>query len=213
MASRFWFASILSVLFLVTSTQSHAQKTKQELNEKMAQTLCPAFEKAVSEQKKQTLTREEYYKIVTQTFAPVAGKEMANIKRLYGDDAFGNNQVMNRIGSEVGAQLLQDCPAFITLAQMMVITPTSEAATTGQSVGKLGLLQGTALARLQVQTAKEENTEFLWLTRFPEADDLLTRLSTLQGRQVRVSWQEIDIYQPQEKRYSKMREITGIELL
>lgn len=205
--------TVFLLLICFNTVQSYAQQTKQELNVKMAAAICPALEKAAAEQKSESLTKAQYLKILTQSFAPIAGKEVMTIKRLYGANAFGNAEIMNQIGTEVGAQLMQDCPAFMTLSQMVTTGSESTAATTGQSVGKLGLLQGTGLARLQVQIAKGDNAEFLWLTRFPEAEEILAKINTLQGRQVRISWQEIDIYQPQEKRFSKMREITSIELL
>ncbi|UOQ67659.1 hypothetical protein [Hymenobacter volaticus] len=207
------FAFLLFWTSISSVVSSYAQQTKQELNLKMAAAICPILEKAVVEQKTQPLTREQYLKILTQAFAPVAGKEMTAIKRLYGSEAFGDTKTMNQIGTEVGAQLLQDCPAFMNLTQMVATTPASTAATTGQSTGKLGVLQGTGLARLQLQIAKGDNVEFVWLSRFPGADEILSQINTLQGRQARVSWQEVDLYQPQEKRYSKVREITAIELL
>ncbi|MBD2715260.1 hypothetical protein KBK19_09455 [Microvirga sp. STR05] len=213
MLTRLQTVFLLLWMICLNTIQGYAQQTKQELNVKMAAAICPALEKAASEQKTESLTKAQYLKILTQSFGPVAGKEVMTIKRLYGADAFGNAEIMNQIGTEVGAQLMQDCPAFMALSQMVAPAPESTAATTGKSVGKLGPLQGTGLARLQVQIAKGDNAEFLWLTRFPEAEEILTKLNTLQGRQVRISWQEIDIYQPQEKRFSKMREITSIELL
>lgn len=213
MSSRVRFALLFACTTILSVVQSHAQQTKQELNLKMAAALCPVLEKAVVEQKNQTLTKEQYLKILTQIFAPVAGKEMSAIKRLYGAEAFTDAKTMNQIGAEVGAQLMQDCPAFMNLTQMIATPSTSTAATTGQSTGKLGVLQGTGLARLQLQIAKGDNVEFVWLSRFPGADEILSQITTLQGRQARVSWQEVDLYQPQEKRYSKMREITAIELL
>jgi hypothetical protein len=207
------FVSVALAFMLFQAGHSHAQDTKETLKAKLTAAMCPVFEKAVADPQMATLSKTQYMNLITQGFAPVVGKEMATINRLYGAKAFGNAQIMNQIGSEVGAQLLQECPAFVTLSQRVAEGEASTAATTGQTLGTIGTLGGTDLARLQVNGKKGEKNEFVVLNRFTGADEMLPKLSGLQGRQARISWQETDVYQPQLKRYEKVREITAIELL
>lgn len=87
------------------------------------------------------------------------------------------------------------------------------AATTGQTLGQLGQLKAGTYGLLEVQTSKTAREEFTWLHRFAGAEELLPQLAKLQGRQVRVSWQEVEVFQPATKEYRRLREITGIELL
>jgi len=207
------FVCAVLALFLFQAGHSHAQETKEALKAKFAAAMCPIFQKAVADPQMASLTNAQYMSLITQGFAPVVGKEMAAINRLYGAKAFGNTKIMNQIGSEVGAQLLQECPAFVTISQRVVAEGASTAATTGQTLGTIGPLGGTDLARLQVNGKKGEKNEFVVLNRFAGADEMLPQLSGLQGKPARISWQETDVYQPQQKRYEKVREITGIELL
>lgn len=213
MAVQSPFVSLLIVCLLFHAGHSQAQETKETLKAKLAAAMCPVFQKAVADPQMASLSKTQYMSLITQGFAPVVGKEMATINRLYGAKAFGNAQIMNQIGTEVGAQLLQECPAFVTLSQRVVEQEASTAATTGQTLGTLGTLGGTDLARLQVNGKKGEKDEFVVLNRFAGAEEMLAKLSGLQGRQARISWQETEVYQPQQKRYEKVREITAIELL
>lgn len=206
-------ASIVLVYLLFQAGHSQAQDTKEALKAKLTAAMCPVFQKAVADPQMASLSKAQYMNLITQGFGPVVGKEMAAITRLYGAKAFGDAQIMNQIGSEVGAQLLQECPAFLTLSQRVVEAPAATAATTGQTLGAIGTLRGTEVARLQVTGKQGEKDEFVVLNRFAGAEDLLPKLSGLQGRQARISWQETDVYQPQQQRYEKVREITAIDLL
>ncbi|GAB3294177.1 hypothetical protein [Hymenobacter tenuis] len=197
---------------LLFAGRGHAQQTKEELKAKLASSVCVSLEKTMAE-KPTSLTREQYNKLIGQSFAPALGKDVTAFQRLYGKDAFGNEELMHDLGVEIGAILLQDCPAFMALTSLVSEGPASTASTTGKSTGKLGALKGTGLGMLQLAISKSENAEFAWLSRFQGADELLPKLTTLQGRPVRISWQEVEIFQPEKKQYLKLREITAIELL
>jgi hypothetical protein len=201
------------VMSLGFAARSYGQQTKQELTQKLATAMCPVFQQALTKPEFSSLTKAQYQQVINQGFGPVVGKEMAAIQRLYGPQAYNNPQIMNQLGVDVGAQLLQDCPAFLTLSARVKQPAASTAATTGQTVGKLGKLQGTDLAQLRLVVKEGEHADFVWLNHFPGDEDLLRQLANLQGRQARISWQEVELYQPQEKHFAPVREITGIELL
>jgi hypothetical protein len=204
---------LVLVCLLLQAGGSHAQETKEALNAKLAAAMCPLFQQAAADPQMVSLSKARYMNLITQGFGPVVGKEMAAINRLYGAKAFGNAQIMNQIGSEVGAQLLQVCPAFLTLSQRVVEEKAATAATTGQTLGAIGPLRGTELARLQVNGKNGAQDEFVVLNRFAGAEEVLPQLKALLGRPARISWQETEVYQPQQNRYEKVREITAIELL
>jgi hypothetical protein len=201
------------VMSLGFAGRSYGQQTKQELTQKLATAMCPVFQQALTKPEFSSLTKAQYQQVINQGFGPVVGKEMAAIRRLYGPQAYNSPQIMNQLGVDVGAQLLQDCPAFITLSARINQPAASTAATTGQTVGKLGELQGTGLAQLRLVVKEVEHADFVWLNHFPGDEDLLRQLASLQGRQARISWQEVELYQPREKHFAPVREITGIELL
>lgn len=208
---RLWL--VLTAYSLVAN-QVHAQQTKDELKAKLAASVCASLQKSLSERSlSASLTREQYNTLLQQSFAPAVGKEVTEIQRLYGKDAFSNEALMRTIGAEVGAHLLQSCPTFVTLSSMIAKGPASTASTSGQSVGKLGELRGVGFAVLELQISEIEKAEFTLLSRFQGAEELLPKLPNYKGRRARISWQEIEIYHPDTKKYNKHREITGIELL
>jgi hypothetical protein len=156
--------------------------------------------------------------MLMQCMMAAAGKEVKSLQAAYGPTAFSNKDAMRQMGMEVGGQLAQTCPSFATLSLAIATdaAPDASAATTsttGQTLGQLGKLNNGAYGLLEIQTGKTAKEEFAWLHRFAQADELLPQLAKLQGRQVRVSWQEVDVFQPATQDYRKLREITGIELL
>ncbi|MBC6988995.1 hypothetical protein [Hymenobacter sp. BT491] len=171
------------------------------------------MEKKIQEQNLTSVTKDQYTKLLVQCFTPILGKEIKELQRLYGDNVLSDANQMRQIGTEVGAVMAEDCPAYLTLAGMLSSSPSSAAATTGQTVGQLGSLRGTSLAMLQLTVNRAEKADFVWLSKFQGAEELLPKLAALQGKQARISWQEIEVYQPEKKQYTKLREITGIELL
>jgi hypothetical protein len=211
MIFRYSFALASALLFSVS--HSYAQQTKEQLKTKIATSTCAAMEKKIQEQNITSVTKEQYNTMIMQSLGPSLAQELKELQRLYGEKVISNEDQMRQIGTEIGIQMAQDCPAFMKLSTMISASPTSTAATTGQTVGQLGELRGTTLATLQLTVSKTEKADFTWLTKFEGAEELLPKLTTLKGRQARVSWQEIEVYQPEKKQYTKLREITRIELL
>lgn len=179
----------------------------------MAASACSSLEKKIKEQNLTSVTKEQYSSILGQCIIPYLGKEIKELQRLYGAESLTDSQQMRQIGIEVGGIMAQACPAYLSLAAMISTSPVSMATTTGQTVGQLGTLRGTSIAMLQLAVNETEKAEFLWLSKFKGAEELLPKLTTLQGQKARINWQEIEIYQPEKKQYTKLREIIGIDLL
>ena len=208
----------VALFFCVSATQA---QTKEQVKEKIAGSTCDCLEKKIAARPStdKGLGKTEANQLLMQCMMAAAGKELTGLQAAYGSAAFSNKEAMRQMGMEVGGQLAQTCPSFTTLSVAMAsgtepaggAAPT--ASTTGQTLGQLGQLKAGTYGLLEIQTSKTAREEFAWLRRFAQADELLPQLAKLQGRQVRVSWQEVEVFQPATQGYRKLREITGIEVL
>lgn len=212
------FCLALLLVAKVGFAQAQAQdkgKDKDKVKQLLATSTCACVEQKQAA-RTAPLTKEGANQMLTQCMMAAAGKDLKAIQAAYGTNAFNDVEVMRQLGREVGGLLLQHCQSFTVISLAMAGkdgSASSGAATTGQTVGTLGKLRGTAFGLLDVQVSKTENATFAWLHRFEQAADLLAQLPQLQGRKVRVSWQEVELLQPDTQQYQKLREITGIELL
>lgn len=210
------------VLFLHAPV-AHGQ-TKEQVKEKIAGNTCNCLDKKIAARPSaaKALGKEEANQMLMQCMMGAAGKELMGLQTAYGANAFGNKDTMRQMGMEVGGMLAQTCPSFMTLSVAIANDANAASAanpaaatttTTGQTLGQLGRLKAGTYGLLEIQTSKTGREEFAWLHRFSQADELLPQLAKLQGRQVRVSWQAVELFQPTTQDYRKLREITGIELL
>ncbi|MVN76184.1 hypothetical protein GO988_07590 [Hymenobacter sp. HMF4947] len=203
---------------LTIEAQWALAQTKEVVKEQLSADMCTCLTKKTAVTKPETMAKSQIQQVFVACFGGVAGKNMNIIKQAYGQEALSNKVTMRTMGEEVGALLVQDCPAsmgyFMAMADKEDATK-STAATTGQTVGKIGTLSkpGTGIALLEIQANKAEKSYFTWIRQFDKADELLRKLPQLQGQQARVSWEEVEILQPDTQQYQKVREITSIELL
>ncbi|MBH8559936.1 hypothetical protein [Hymenobacter negativus] len=207
----------LVVLLSLSATVGFAQTlTKESLNEKLAAATCDCLQQKAAAQGQKNLSKETARSIVIQCSGISVGKELKNVQQVYGANALANKALMNQMGQEMGVVLVQTCPTFMTYSMAMVgegnATPAT-ATTTGQTTGQWRALTGTGVAILNITVDKTQNAEFVWSHHFPQDDELLGQLEKLNGRSVRVSWQEVEVLQPDTKQYRKLREVTGVELL
>jgi hypothetical protein len=210
--------SLMAAVLVLHGAPVKAQ-TKDQVKDKITAGSCDCLNKKIAARPSgKDLNKTEANQMLMQCMMAAAGKEVKGLQAAYGPTAFGNNEIMRQVGMEVGGQLAQSCPSFMTLSLAIAgekesAATTSTATTTGQTQGQLGQLSTSGYGLLEIQTSKTAKEEFAWLHRFAQADELLPQLAKLQGRQVRVSWQEVEVFQPGTQDYRRLREITGIELL
>ena len=210
--------SLMAAIVLVLHAPVAHGQTKEQVKEKIAGNTCDCLDKNIAARPaaSKALGKDEANQLLMQCMMGAAGKEVVGLQTAYGANAFGNKDTMRQLGMEVGGMLAQTCPSFLTLSVALANESNPESAatttTTGQTLGQLGKLKAGTYGVLEIQTSKTAREEFAWLHRFAQADELLPQLAKLQGRQVRVSWQEVELFQPATQDYRKLREITGIEL-
>ena len=214
--------SLMAAIVLFFYAPVAQAQNKEQVKEKIAGSTCNCLDKKIAARSKTTkaLGKDEANQMLMQCMMGAAGKEVVGLQTAYGANAFGDKDTMRQMGMEVGGMLAQTCPSFMTLsvaiandANAVSAANPAAATTTGQTLGQLGKLKAGPFGLVEIQTSKNAWEEFAWLHRFAGADELLPQLAKLQGRQVRVSWQEVEVFQPTTQDYRKLREITGIELL
>ena len=183
----------------------------------MAASTCDCLVQKLPAEGQKQFTKDQAKTTIVQCFAVSLGKDLKSLQQVFGPNAMNDKEVMNQLGRDMAGVMLQSCPTFMTYSMVMAGSEETEAvstaATTGQTIGQLGTLGGTGVATLNIAVSKSENAKFVWGRHFPKDDELLGQLEKLKGHQVRVSWQEVEVLQPETKRYNKLREITGVEIL
>ena len=214
----FYKSILLAASLLISSAQLAVAQTKEVVKEQLATEVCACLTKKSAVAKPETLSKDQIKQVFIACFGGAAAKHTKGIQQAYGQTAFSNSALMRTLGEEVGALLLQNCPE--SMGYFMAIADKDDAskpaaATSGQTVGALGALRqsGSGLAMLTVQASKTEAVSFAWVRQFDKAEELLRKLPELQGKQVRVAWEEVEVLQPDTRQYQKVREITGIEVL
>jgi hypothetical protein len=208
-------ALVLSALLAPSISLAQTQ-SKEKIKQQIAASTCECLDKKLAAQASNLpLSQEEAQQALTQCMMGAAGKNLTGIQAAYGSNAFSNGETMRQMGREVAGVMMQSCPNFTTISLAMTSSSpaTSTAATIGQTVGKLGPLRGPGVGMLELQISPTEKAEFAWLHRFAAGNELLPDLGQLQGKQVRVSWQEVELLQPDTKQYRRVREITGLSVL
>jgi hypothetical protein len=187
-------------------------QTKEEVKQKLASSICDCFTKKVADKQTANMSKAQATDLVKSCFITGAANDMAGIQHAYGTNAFEKEELMRQLGREVGVLMVQSCPAFLNVSMAIAKEGAdNSAATTGQTMGRLGGLHGTGLALLDLEVSKTEQAQFAWLQRLPTGDDLLPKLAQLKGQRVRVSWQEVDVLDPATATYRKVRQVIGIE--
>jgi hypothetical protein len=211
-------STLLLTGFLLANAHWAFAQTKEAVKKQISVDVCDCLTAKSAEAKPESLPKDQIQQVFVQCFGSAAGKHMKSIQQAYGQAAFSDKTTMRTLGEEVGALLVQNCP--VSMGYFMAMSDkgsssTQEAATTGQTVGKLGALSkpGVGLPLLEVQANKAEKAYFAWVRQFDKAEEMLGNLPKLKGQQARISWEEVEILQPDTQKYQKVREITGIELL
>ncbi len=211
-------STLLIGSLLAISTQWAFAQTKEVVKKQISADVCECLTTKSAEAKPESLPKDQIQQVFVQCFGGAAGKHMKSIQQAYGQAAFSDKTTMRTLGEEVGALLVQSCP--VSMGYFMAMSDKdgnskSTAATTGQTVGKLGALSkpGAGVPLLEVQATKTEKAYFAWVRQFDKAEEMLHNLPQLKGQQARISWEEVEILQPDTQKYQKVREITSIELL
>ncbi len=124
-----------------------------------------------------------------------------------------DNKAMHELGLDIGKNLLnQKCDAFLKLAVKMAdhanSTPEIET-TTGSFKG----IDTKGFNYIVITDAAGSEKSFLWLRQFTGSEKFIAQPSSLTGKKLKITWQEIEVYVPLAKGYYKVKEITAVDIL
>jgi hypothetical protein len=122
-----------------------------------------------------------------------------------------DQQAMHKLGTEIGKNLVAEkCPGFLKLAVKMSGKTETEANTTE---GSFKRVENKGFNYIVLTGADGSEKSFLWLRQFTGSEIFMADTAKYTGKNLRISWREIEVYLPQAKGYYNVKEITGIEVL
>lgn len=121
-----------------------------------------------------------------------------------------DDAAMEKIGTDIGKDLLaQNCAAFLKVSVKMVQSEKNNQGT-GSTTGTFKRIDNKGFNYIVI-TENGNEKSFLWLTQFAGSEKFMDNTTSLTGKNLNVSWKEIEVYLPQAKGYYKVKEITEID--
>jgi hypothetical protein len=122
--------------------------------------------------------------------------------------------VMRQIGVDIGKDLVnENCTAFTRLSLKIADAKEGADQPIGTVTGKLKRMIVSGFNYIIITDPSGAEQSFLWLRQFPGSENFMSGIDKYIGRDVKIDWQEIEAYLPQNKGYYKVKEITGITFL
>lgn len=136
----------------------------------------------------------------------------AEVAAKYGPIDPTDGTQIGKFGERVGAQMAVECPD-IMLALVNDVESTNEAAAAAESVA--GVISSVAFDRSPVVVTLKQPSgqpvKFYWLEFFPGSEMLYDR-AALDGKTVRVTYRNKDLFSGSEQEYFTRRVITGLSV-
>jgi len=122
---------------------------------------------------------------------------------------------MNKLGNLIGQNLLkQNCSAAMQLSMKMTDNGQPGGDETLSSVvGKFQRVETHRLSYIVIIDENKKESSFLWLRQFPGSEKFMNGTQNLTNKKLRVEYHDVDIYLPEKKSYSRLREITDVTFL
>ena len=121
---------------------------------------------------------------------------------------------MEKLGENVGLQMAFICPeVFLLLTEEEGSTTKKASKTEVASKTKSGIIEGFDGKEVKYLLVKDDNgriNKFLWLRSFSGDADLIKMGRDALGEKVKVTYEEIEIYNPELGEYIKRKEIRSI---
>ena len=122
------------------------------------------------------------------------------------EDETASRTVGEKLGTEVGIQMAENCPGFIRL--MAEAEQISNEPDEIQTITRIFVEEkGNELVYLIVEDEFGDMLSFLLLRPFEGASDWIADFSAIKGRRLQIEWEKIEIYDPASKSYKKVKEL------
>lgn len=135
-------------------------------------------------------------------------EDVANERSVQMDDKEG----MHQIGVDIGKNLLKmKCDAFMKLAVKMA----DKSGASEQSLVVSGIfkrIDTKGFNYIVIAGADHKETSLIWLRQFPGSEKFIDGSAAYIGKNVRIKYQELEVYLPQAKGYYKVKEIVSLNV-
>jgi hypothetical protein len=127
---------------------------------------------------------------------------------------FSDQVAMRNLGLDIGKELVKEnCAAFMKLSMKMAgeEKPVEMAGgTSGVTGGRLTRVDTKDFRYFVISDANKRESSFIWLHYFPGSEKFIENPGKYVGKDLKINWQETEVFLPAAKGYFKIKEITGI---
>lgn len=124
----------------------------------------------------------------------------------------GDKKAMEGVGIDIALNLIkQDCKGFKNLALIMGKDSADSEGISSMS-GTLKRIENKGFNYFVIAGADHKETSFIWLRQFPGSEKFMNGATNYAGKNVKIKYQEMEVYLPQAKGYYKVKEIVSLEV-
>ena len=120
---------------------------------------------------------------------------------------------MREIGTQIGKDLFnENCAAFTQLSIKMAEGDVAKDEGEGYAEGVFKRIDAKGFNYIVITDKSNNEKSFIWLRQFPGSEKLTSGSARFIGKNIKIEYQEIEVYLPQAKGYYKIKEIKAVEI-
>jgi len=193
---------------IVTFYQKTNAQTKISANEqKLTDTICNCLTKV---DLSKITSKKDAIGVFTDCFTKRTDllMQLANEKHIDPTD----RSAMRQIGIDIGKDLLsQNCVAFTNISVKMA-QKESEQAGEEISEGEFKRIDVRGFNYIVLSDSTSREKSFIWLRQFPGSEKFMNGGTAYIGKNVKIKYQELEVYLPQARGYYKVKEIVSLNV-
>ena len=197
---------VMAAVFVVSAFSGFAQNATADFEKKISEEFCKEFEKIAP-----SITKENMDMQVGLLILPILNKFKDDIKKEWKLDA-ENPDDLEKIGYKIGQAGALGCKSFMNFVMTNMDAIGDNGTARKQEVaGTLLKVEGQPFSFLVVQNKAGKTEKIYWLEFFEGADKLTGTASSYLNKPVTVTYKEMEVYDPQNKEYKKIKVATGLK--
>lgn len=120
-----------------------------------------------------------------------------------------------RLGELIGFNMVKYCPEFMmALGKEHLEKGAVDESNVAKSIrGKIKRIEGEELYFLELKDVEGRIQKFMWLTNFEGSDELIGFDDKSKGKQVKLFFENVELFSPKLKEYIVRKKITKLEFL
>ena len=109
-----------------------------------------------------------------------------------------------KMGEKVGVKMATICPSVF---KYFIGSEDTEEGTTKQTEGTIKKLTEGEFNYLTIKETNGREVKLIWLRYFKGSEELIEKMGKLEGKKVKITFEEVECYSPQAKSYLVLKEI------